>query len=163
HLAAALQIARRLRGEAPSAEAAHSDPSPVVVERDELSRQLETVVVTAWLELSRAGADPLAHVAELSRLGDSVVSGFCDALLKRSLFDPELFYRIGALFEERGHVVRALETYRRVVALDPSFRDAPAKIAALKGRGSGVTREVSTPAPVAASSAIVSGAKPAPK
>jgi tetratricopeptide (TPR) repeat protein len=147
HLVAALQLAQRARSEAGESEGAEDSRSPVLVEADELSRQIEAAIITAWLQLSRNSQDRLQHLDEFGKLGDAVVFRYCEALLQRSLFDAALFYRIGTVFEERGHVVRALDTYRRVVALDPTFQDAQARIAALKGLTSGV--ELITPAPTA--------------
>jgi tetratricopeptide (TPR) repeat protein len=142
HLGAAWQLSRRLREQTDDAQ---TDGSPVLIGSEDLAPPIETALVSVWLELGRSTADPLDHLDELGRLGDTLVLRYCQGLVERAKSDADTLYRVGCALEERGQTARALEAYGKVVALDPSFRDASTRLAVLRPEPAALA-----PAPAAA-------------
>jgi tetratricopeptide (TPR) repeat protein len=105
--------------------------------------------LAAWLEWSKDAPDPLAHLSEVARLGETPLHALLEAVVEaRPLADAtmDLHYRVADAYAKHNKPASAVGILEKVIRIAPQYRDAGARLKDLRGALARAAQEPPRPA-----------------
>ncbi len=104
----------------------------------------------AWLDWSDGAEDPLAHLADVDKLGDHAVPRLLEIVRQRRPLektDPrmDLHHRMAAAYMDRGKHRDAVPLLEKLLALDPQYRDIGARLTEARKKAAEAPRPKQAP------------------